>query len=274
MRQVLLIVALFALLESDPGVARANPPQGMTESVELQIQKSSYIFVGTVQKTNASTMPTVPATDRTVVVRVEDVLYAPKTLADYTGRDVTVQLRESSNVKAGDRLAFFTNGGMFGAGVALVEVGHVEAGRDTQDLRRQIAQAFQKKEDEDLRKRIAKASLIVAGKVLKTGPAKLSERQPLTEHDPQWQEAEIAIEAVQKGQFAPRTVSVLFASSTDTMWFRSPKLKEGEEGIWLLHKDAVRWPGIKDRYLVVDPLDFQPRDQVDRVKRLLARGAN
>jgi hypothetical protein len=274
MRPALLIVALFALLPSSPGVARANPPQGMTESVEQQIQKSSYMFVGTVQKTNASTMPTVPANDRTVVVHVDEVLYAPKTLADYTGRDVTVQLREGSNVKAGDRLAFFTNGGMFGAGVALVEVGRVEAGQDTRDLRRQIVQAFQKKDDEDLRKRIAKASLIVAGKVLKTGQAKFSEHQPLTEHDPQWQEAEIAIDVVQKGQLAARTVSILFAGSTDTMWFRSPKLKDGEEGIWLLHKDAVKWPGIKDRYVVVDPLDFQPRDQLDRVKRLLARGAN
>lgn len=274
MRQALLTIALIALLQTDPGSARANPPQGMTESVEQQIQKSSYLFVGTVQKTNASTMPLVPASDRTVVVRVDEVLSAPKTLADYTGHDVTVQLREGSSVKEGERLAFFTNGGMFGASVALVEVGHVEAGRDTQDLRRQIAQAFQKKDDEDLRKRIAKASLVVAGKVLKTGPAKLSERQPLTEHDPQWQEAEIGIEAVQKGQFSARTVSVLYANSTDMMWFRSPKLKEGQDGIWLLHKDAVKWPGIKDRYVVVDPLDFQPRDQGDRVKRLLARGAN
>jgi hypothetical protein len=274
MRKVLLTIVLIASFQTGHAPARANPPQGVTESVEQQIQKSSYIFVGTVQKKNATTMPLVPASDRTAIVRVEEVLSAPKTLADYTGRDVTVQLRDGSTVKAGDRLAFFTNGGMFGGSVALVEVGHVEAGRDTQDLRRQIAQAFQEKDDEDLGKRIAKASLIVAGKVLKTGPAKLSERQPLSEHDPQWQEAEIAIEVVQKGQFSAHTVSVLFAGSTDMMWFRSPKLKEGEDGIWLLHKGAVRWPGIKDRYLVVDPLDFQPRDQGDRVKRLLARGTN
>lgn len=274
MRQALFTIALIALLQAAPDFARANPPQGVTESVEQQIQNSSYIFVGTVQKTNATTVPLVPASDRTVVVRVEEVLSAPKNLADYTGHDITIQLREGSRVKAGDRLAFFTNGGMFGTGVALLEVGHVEAGRDTQDLRRQIAQAFQKKDDEDLRKRIAKSGLIVAGKVLKTGPAKLSERQPLTEHDPQWQEAEISIEAVQKGQFSARTVSVLFAASTDMMWFRSPKLKEGQDGIWLLHKDAVKWPGIKDRYVVVDPLDYQPRDQGGRVKRLLSRGAN
>jgi hypothetical protein len=246
----------------------------MTEEVEQQIQKSSYIFVGTVQKTNATTVALVPASDRTAVVRVEEVLSAPKNLADYTGHDVTVGLREGSSIKAGDRLAFFTNGGMFGTSVALIEVGHVDAGRDTQNLRRQVAQAFQKKDDEDLRKRIAKSSLIVAGKVVKTGPAKLNERQPLTEHDPQWQEAEIAIETVQKGQFSARTVSVLFAASADMMWFRSPKLKEGQDGIFLLHKDSVRWPGIKDRYVLVDPLDYQPRDQDDRVKRLLGRGAN
>ena len=211
----------------------------MTESAEKQIQKSSYIFVGTVQKTNATTMPLVPASDRTAVVRIEEVLTAPKTLADYTGHDVTVQLRDGSSVKAGDRLAFFTNGGMFGASVALVEVGHVEAGRDTQDLRRQIAQAFQEKDDEELRKRIAKASLIVVGKVLRTGPAKLSERQPVTEHDPQWQEAEVGIEVVQKGLYSARSVSVLFAGSTDMMWFQAPNLKEGQDGIWLLHKDDL-----------------------------------
>jgi hypothetical protein len=274
MRKVLLTIVLMAAFQTGHAPARANPSQGVTESAEKQIQKSSYIFVGTVQKTNATTMPLVPASDRTAVVRIEEVLTAPKTLADYTGHDVTVQLRDGSSVKAGDRLAFFTNGGMFGASVALVEVGHVEAGRDTQDLRRQIAQAFQEKDDEELRKRIAKASLIVVGKVLRTGPAKLSERQPVTEHDPQWQEAEVGIEVVQKGQFSARSVSVLFAGSTDVMWFQSPKLKEGQDGIWLLHKDAVRWPGIKERYVVVDPLDFQPRDQVDRVKRLLARDAN
>ena len=274
MRKALWTIVLIAIFQGTRSSARINPPQGMTEEVEQQIQKSSYIFVGTVQKTNATTVPLVPASDRTAIVRVEEVLSAPKNLADYSNHDVTVQLREGSTVKAGDRLAFFTNGGMFGASVALVELGHVEVGRDTQGLRRQIAQAFQKKDDEDLRKRIVKSSLIVAGKVKKTGPAKLNERQPLTEHDPQWQEAEIAIETVHKGQLSARTVPVLFAASTDTMWFRSPKLKEGQDGIFLLHKDSVRWPGIKDRYVLVDPLDYQPKEQDDRVKRLLARGAN
>jgi hypothetical protein len=134
MRQVHLIVALFALLQSHSGLARANAPQGASESLEQQIQKSSYQFVGTVQKTNATTMPMVAATDRTVVVRVEEVLNAPKPLADYTGRDLTVQLREPASVKVGERLAFFTNGGLFELSIALVEVGHVEAGRHRPDL--------------------------------------------------------------------------------------------------------------------------------------------
>jgi len=269
MRQAHLIVALFALLQSHPGLAQGNAPQGVSDSVEQQIQKSSYMFVGTVQKVNATTMSMVPATDRTAVVRVDEVLYAAKTLADFTGREVTVQLSEARSVRVGQRLAFFTDGGLFGSGIALVEVGHLEPGKDPQDLRRQIAEAFQKKDSEDLRRRVTSADLIVVGRVLKIGTAKLNERQPFTEHDPQWREAEIGIEAVEKGQLSGRTVQVLFASSLDTMWFRSPKPKEGQEGIWLLHKDAVKWPGIKDRYLAIDPLDFQPKDQLDRIKQLV-----
>src|SRR5262249_49808701 len=111
MRQALWTIVLIVVFQSALSSARINPPQGTTGDVEQQIQKSSYIFVGVVQKTNATTVPLVPASDRTAVVRVEEVLFAPKNLANYTGHDVTVELREGSSIKAGDRLAFFTNGG-------------------------------------------------------------------------------------------------------------------------------------------------------------------
>jgi hypothetical protein len=268
MKKARLIVALVALLQSHPGLAGAEAPQGESSGLAQQIQKSSYIFVGTVQKINASTMLMVPASDRTVVVRVEDVIYTPKTFTNLAGKDVTVQLSEPNSVAAGQRLAFFTNGGLFGDSVALVEVGHRDAAKDSQELRRQIAQAQQDKDDNALQRRIASAALVVSGRVLKTGTPKFSERQPLTEHDPQFLEAEIGVDAIEKGQLSARTVSVLFASSLDVMWFSSPKLKEGQEGIFLLHKDTVKWPGIKDRYLAVDPLDFQPKDQLERIRRL------
>jgi hypothetical protein len=227
------------------------------------------MFVGTVKKVNAATMSIVPATDRTVVVRVDEVLYAPKTMADLTGREVTVQLIEANSVKIDQRLAFFTNGGLFGSGIALAEVGHLEAGKDTKVLRQQIEESLQKKDDEDLQKRIRDAELIVVGRVTYTRPAKLTQYQPRTEHDPEWHEAEIQVESVEKGQLAARTVMVLFANSLDSMWYRSPKFKKGQEGIWILHMNAVKWPGVENRYMAIDPLDFQSKDQLGRIRQLI-----
>lgn len=236
-------------------------------------RQSSYIFLGTPMKIKASTVELLPASDNTVIVRVDAVLHAPATLADYTGLEVTVQLREANSVQAGQRLVFFTNGGLFGRGVALKEVGHLASPAGTADstklLRAQIAQALQKKSDEDLARRMASAELVVSGKVLETRPAKLPERGPVTEHDPEWWEAEIQIQSVEKGQYAGQNISVLFANSLDYLWAQAPKLKPGEAGIFILHRNEVDWPGIERFYTLVNPLDLQPIGRVERVRQIL-----
>jgi hypothetical protein len=236
-------------------------------------RESSYIFLGTATKTKASTIELLPASDSTVIVRVDDVLHAPATLANYTGQEVTVQLREANSVQAGQRLVFFTNGGLFGQGIALKEVGHLAPPAGAADpsklLRAQIAQALQKESDEDLGRRMAGAELIVVGKVLETRPAKLPERGPMTEHDPEWWETEIQIQSVEKGQQAGQTVSVLFANSLDYLWAQAPKLKPGEAGIFVLHRNEVSWPGIEKFYTLVNPLDVQPIGRLEPVRQIL-----
>lgn len=49
----------------------------------------------------------------------------------------------------------------------------------------------------------------------------------------------------------------------DVAWINAPKFKAGQEGIWILHKDPKT-----DAYTVIDPLDFQTKDQVGNVKAL------
>src|SRR5947209_18759713 len=87
-------------------------------------RRASFIFKGTVQKLKAATMPSVPVSDRTAIVRVDHVIEAPRMLSGYEGRDITVQLSKGEKVKKGEQAVFYANGWLFGESVAVESVGH------------------------------------------------------------------------------------------------------------------------------------------------------
>jgi hypothetical protein len=65
---------------------------------------------------------------------------------------------------------------------------------------------------------------------------------------------------------------VLFANSRDIVWYRSPKLHQGQSGVLLLH-EAGEHDGLGDAppasYEVVDPLDFHPHERRPDVERIV-----
>jgi hypothetical protein len=254
--------------------AAGAPPEG--EDVEALSQKAKFIFTGTVQKVGAVTMNAVTASENTVVVRVDRVLEAPKALGDYTGKDITVLLSKAGAVKSGQQKVFFTNGWLYGEGLAVKEVGLLDVPKELAPLKEQLAKAGQKVSDKDLAQRLATAELVITGKVLGSKPlAKTEEeaKRPVTEHDPQWQEAEVQVEATEKGK-APgegKTVTVLFPGSMDVMWVNAPRLKKGDEGVFLLHPR----PDVKEakagQFTVLESLDFLPKAQQERVRELIKK---
>ncbi len=119
--------------------------------------------------------------------------------------------------------------------------------------------------DQDLQKRIAGAELVIVGKVSEVRPMSEARRpRSMSEHDPQWQESVVEVESVLKGSSAEKRVVILFPGSMDVAWFGVPKSKVGQEGIWIVRRDRET-----KAYAVVDPLDFLPRDQLDRVRKLV-----
>ena len=68
---------------------------------------------------------------------------------------------------------------------------------------------------------------------------------------------------------------VLFPSSIDVMWVNAPKFHAGQEGMWFLRSEQVPraatevFPSV---YTVLDPTDFQPRENAERVRSLLEGG--
>src|SRR5712692_8935338 len=99
------------------------PASSKTES---PAEQARFVFKGTVQKLKAATMPGIPLTDRTAVVRVDEIFYAPEALSYYAGQDINVQLGGRKKIKKGQQAVFYTNGWLFGESVAVQSVDHRE----------------------------------------------------------------------------------------------------------------------------------------------------
>lgn len=234
-------------------------------------RRSQYIFRGAISKLAATTVDQVGPTERTAVVRVEQVLRAPVTFDDFTDREVTVELATTSGAKEGLRAVFFTTSWVYAQSLALVEVGRMPPANMGR-LRKQIAEAGRNIPDDALRVRLRRANLVIVGRVVATGEAEPPRRLPITEHAPDWSEAIVEVEQVEKGKPPKDRVTVLFPKSVDEMWIESPKFERGQEGIWILQRNQQErgWPLMRVPGLTaLDPLDFRPKTELHRIRTLL-----
>ncbi|HVF62013.1 MAG TPA: hypothetical protein VNJ70_19570 [Thermoanaerobaculia bacterium] len=113
-------------------------------------------------------------------------------------------------------------------------------------------------------------------------------RKPITEHDPQWREAEIEVDEVEKGGTAKKKVVVRFPGSDDVRWYKAPKFQPGQEGVFILQKAAgqpAARPSTRrgravaaaaetaagaDTFTALDPDDFQPSERAPEIRALAA----
>jgi hypothetical protein len=134
----------------------------------------------------------------------------------------------------------------------------------------QAIDAAQGPADPELKQRLDQSEAVIAGVVSSISP--FSPQRPGSEHDPGWQQATIEVESVEKGKATTKTIPVLFANSPDIAWSRSPKLKKGDRGIWLLqNRDPFgrAVPGLA----VVNPADKQPIQELAKIRMLLQNPA-
>ena len=266
----LITLLLMALPLNRAIAAPQAPPQEAAAKTDDMLRQSSLVFAGTVKKLNATTVPTVPASDGTAIVRVDEIVHNAGVVTDIAGKDITVELLARGGVKAGERAVFYTNVDTYGDSIAVREVGHEELKTGgPAALRAQATAVAGRFADEKLQARIAQAELVVTGRVIAVRPYGGTERRvPASEHDPQWWEATVKVQTVEKGQAPPADIVVIFPHSNDLRWFASPKFKESQEGIFLLHRTEDKKLQVSG-FTALDALDFQPLDQRDRVKKLM-----
>jgi hypothetical protein len=259
---------------------------GQSQSTSL-VEQAKFVFQGTVKQTKATTLKEVPVSNRTVVVRIDRVIQAPEVLSDYAGQDVTVQLAAGESVTVGQTLIFYTNGWIFGEGVAVQSIGHEAATTPA-------VAALSVHPDDPVRSlrahegmtQAAKADLIVTGRVsaVRLPAAEAQARatamavgrtdERISEHAPLWQEAVIDVDEVHKGSHSGKQVVVRFPSSTDVRWHRAPKFDTGQEGVFLLHKEQLAEGAVTamaaglgtDEYTSLDPADVQPLEELPRIQ--------
>jgi hypothetical protein len=272
MTRFFLAIAFFlAVLSSRAGNgASTPPPQRAEDNVEDLARQSSFAFAGTVRKLHASNVPVVPATESTVIVRVDEIVQNAGVVTDVLGQDITVELQAAGSVKEGEQAVFFTNVATYGESISVREIGHIPRRPEALEaIRTQINAAGSRLADEQLQKRIAQADLIVTGSVAAVSPGPESgQRPPGSEHDPEWWVATVKVQSAVKGQAPHGDLVILFPHSQDLRWFASPKFKEGQTGVFLLHRtedEKLRARG----YTALDRLDFQPMEQGDRIRKLI-----
>ncbi len=254
----------FILFSLHPAETPGSPgdPQQQT-SMESLIRQATFIFVGTVARTNATTMSEVQASDSTAVVRVDEIVEAPGAPPDLNGQEITVKLATAGSVKAGEQATFYTKGWLLGESMAVIELSHTPTSPQAHE---QVESTRRKAADEALKGEITSAEAIVAGTVAGVKPSSI--RHIGSEHDPDFYEAEITVDSVVKGKVTGHSVVVLFPNSDDMMWQGSPKFKQGQQGVWLLHRNQTKMPGVKDQYTVLNPLDYQERGELERIRSL------
>ena len=228
--------------------------------------------MGTVEHLGAATMTDVPIDDRTAVVRVDQVLHAPAAFATLAGHRITLQLAaDKAPVSTGETLAFFAEGLAFGESIAVTEVGRLalEAlqprlteALETGQAGDPLAELQQRAEQDRLREHAEVADAIVIGRVIK-----LEKALPggYSEHDPDWWQATLDVNHVERGDVEPGPLVILYANSLDVDWRVSPKPRASQHGLWILHAtegdlaDAAR-------FAIVHPEDFQPLQSLDALR--------
>ncbi|WP_256753108.1 hypothetical protein [Mesorhizobium sp. Mes31] len=211
------------------------------------------------------------APEKTIRIHIDEVMHSTAELRGLRGRDALVITEHKATFEGGEEFVFFTDVVSLGDDLVVRELGHRRA---TSEAREETAEMLRAAAERPLAERVRHADLIVTGEVT---ASRVLERPspPRSEHDPEWGIARVAIRSVHKGKKPKGEVEVLFANSHDIAWYKSPKLHEGEHGIFLLHLaeqgDEDDHPHDLPRpiHKAIDPLDFLPADREAEVRRLI-----
>src|SRR5437879_7128633 len=225
------------------GVAAALPQA--TGNQAALARQSSIVFAGTVSQLGATSFADVPKSAHTIVVLGDSVPKKPSAGSLKKGDSVTVEVKDPSAFHEGTQATFYTDGLIFGSGVAVRELGHEvkpgggKARAGGSAAGRSFAQMQQQISDQELRDRIASADFVVAGRITDVHPWKVPKSAAVpyrvTEHSPDWHEAVLQIQSTLKGAKVKKNRMVVRSpGSRDVAWEDSPRFEKHQTRVYFL----------------------------------------
>jgi hypothetical protein len=238
----------------------------------------SFVFVGQVLAQGAATLDAVQLDAGTLVVGVVQTIASPEAVGPLDGFEITVQLQPEQQAEVGKTYLFRADGWLFGDSLAVTC-------RDLEDPTAEHLAATQEaivaKPLSALKQRAANAEMIVAGRVTQVKEVRRPKGAPITEHDPEWLEATIAVDSVEgSGDVAdaPRNVKIRFAASHDADWHQAPKFAVGDQAVWLLgdkrKSEAMRSlsGAPSGQYTVTEGADCLDLESLGHLRQILKEG--
>jgi len=279
---------LFGILFGSAVVALAVVPPTTAQVTHTDlVGQSDLIFVGTVSALGKASFSGVPASQRTIVARVDTVIEKAAVIPLAPGDNVTIEVRDPAGFREGMQATFYTRGWIIGEGIAVREVGHVPVAQTMSstavaEVKREVDQTRSQVSDAQLAARMQAADVVVVGRVVGVQGVTLQPRGApparITEHDPEWREAVIQVDSAIKGAAPNSRLVVRFPASRDVQWVYAPKLTVGQEGTFILKRDEVsgapkaRLAGAEVQpYTALSPQDVMSRADGARALRLYKR---
>ncbi|HXG97689.1 MAG TPA: hypothetical protein VNJ06_11335 [Gemmatimonadales bacterium] len=247
------------------------------------VRQSDIVFAGTVTRAAAGA--------GAGVVRVDQVFEKPDAVSLMKGDSVAVLAAPAGSLNPGMQATFYTTGWIYGRWITVREVGHEAIGPQLatvtggaggtaqQDL---VAKARQQVNDAELKARIQAAAMVVVGRVEQLRPMVYSppgapaRPKRFSEHDPNWQEAIIHVDEGLKGATAGERVVVRFPASRDVAFVATPRFAAGQEGTFLLQKDAATGSPLSlmagqtvQAYTALHRLDVLSKQDAQQVRTLM-----
>jgi hypothetical protein len=207
------------------------------------------------------------------------MIRAPRAFARLVGQRVTVTLRVAGQPPQGTTVIFYARTQLIADSLVLEEVSHQSLPSATASPEG-LYDALAAHGDAPLVERWRRRVVVVVGRVSNVGPMVAAAGPtdtdvPVSEHDPQWQEAVVEVDSVIKGAVSGPVV-IIYAASLDVAWYRAPKYHPGQTGVFLLHQEdvpAAAATQYADVYTSLDPADVVPIEDQARVRALITNNS-
>lgn len=213
------------------------------KSLHEPVSNSPFIFKGTVEDLNSSTVE-VTDTSNLIVVKVDEIISSTKEFDHLKGKTITVETDEVESFDIKQSKVFVSDRWISGNGVAVRNLGDFKVKDQPgsiDKIREKIKSVNEQVQVKNLKELLQKANVVFSGEVMELTSIPSTGRGPLSEHNPEWTEARIQINESMKGlSSSQEEISIIFSNSIDVMWFQAPKFKPKDKGTWILTRQENR----------------------------------